>query len=201
LELWHLRPVVTPNHPWQRARPTAAAPLNVCRQAAATEEKLDLAKNDLKSPIDSALRQFEAAEANLEELDRLFYGKGHGPHGRPLRYRLRRPPTDRARRGRPEKHLCPSDVHIDTQTFIDDRWENTVNTASRMVSYAVAGGIQVTGAPYERLRDNYLFEHRGTNKCQGDGGRWSPFSAQAENRRTPPLIERIQNRLFHPPVA
>jgi hypothetical protein len=192
LELWHLRPVVTPNHPWHRTRPTTTAPLNVCREASAIEETLELAKNDLKSPIDSALRQFEA-EANLEELDRPFYDKGHGPHGRPLQYRLLGPPTDRARRGHPEKDLCPSDVRIGTQKFIDDRWGNTLNTASRMVSCAVAGGIQVIGATYARLRDKYLFEHRGANKCQGEGGRWSPFSAQAENRRTPPFTERIQN--------
>jgi adenylate cyclase len=69
----------------------------------------------------------------------------------------------------PEKDLSPSDVRIGTQEFIDDQWGNTLSTASRMVSYAVAGGIQVTEAPYERLRDKYLFEHRGANQYQGKG--------------------------------
>src|SRR5690606_21715953 len=51
---------------------------------------------------------------------------------------------------------------IGTHRFIYDVWGDTVNTASRMESRGLPGEINVTEAVYERLRDRYVFESRGT---------------------------------------
>jgi len=53
--------------------------------------------------------------------------------------------------------------------FIYDLWGDTVNTASRMESHAPTGAIQVTERVYERLRDRYEFEPRGTIEVKGKG--------------------------------
>jgi len=53
--------------------------------------------------------------------------------------------------------------------FIYDLWGDTVNTASRMESHALPGTIQVTERTYERLRDRYEFEPRGTINVKGKG--------------------------------
>jgi adenylate cyclase len=58
---------------------------------------------------------------------------------------------------------------IGTKKFTYDLWGDTVNTASRMESQGVAGGIQVTVATYERLRDKYIFEERGVIQVKGKG--------------------------------
>ena len=56
-----------------------------------------------------------------------------------------------------------------TKKFIYDLWGDTVNTASRMESHGLAGGIQVTAATYEKLRDKYEFRERGMVLVKGKG--------------------------------
>ena len=58
---------------------------------------------------------------------------------------------------------------IGTRKFIYDLWGDTVNTASRMESQGASGTIQVTSVTYERLRDRYTFERRGTVLVKGKG--------------------------------
>ena len=58
---------------------------------------------------------------------------------------------------------------IGTKKFTYDLWGDTVNTASRMESQGVPGGIQVTVATYERLRHKYVFEERGVISVKGKG--------------------------------
>lgn len=58
---------------------------------------------------------------------------------------------------------------IGTKKFTYDLWGDTVNIASRMESLGVPGGIQVTVATYERLRDKYIFEERGVLQVKGKG--------------------------------
>lgn len=58
---------------------------------------------------------------------------------------------------------------IGLKKFIYDLWGDTVNTASRMESHGIPGAIQVSRATYERLKDKYLFEERGTIDVKGKG--------------------------------
>ena len=58
---------------------------------------------------------------------------------------------------------------IGTKKFSYDLWGDTVNIASRMESHGIAGGIQVTAATYAHLKDQYLFEERGTIEVKGKG--------------------------------
>lgn len=53
--------------------------------------------------------------------------------------------------------------------FIYDLWGDAVNTASRMESHGVPGGIQVTEHVYERLRGGYDIRQRGTIDVKGKG--------------------------------
>jgi adenylate cyclase len=58
---------------------------------------------------------------------------------------------------------------IGIKKFIYDLWGDTVNIASRMESHGVAGGIQVTAATYDCLKQDYRFEPRGTIAIKGRG--------------------------------
>jgi class 3 adenylate cyclase len=58
---------------------------------------------------------------------------------------------------------------IGVTKFIYDVWGDTVNTASRMESHGLPDRIHVTAAVYERLRDRYRFEGRGTIDVKGKG--------------------------------
>jgi PAS domain S-box-containing protein len=63
---------------------------------------------------------------------------------------------------------------IGTKKFSYDLWGDTVNTASRMESHGVPGGIQVTQPTYELLRDQYTFIERGRIlvKSKGEMATW-----------------------------
>jgi adenylate cyclase len=58
---------------------------------------------------------------------------------------------------------------IGMKKFIYDVWGDTVNTASRMESNGIEGGIQVTEETYEKLKHVYRLEERGTLKIKGKG--------------------------------
>lgn len=58
---------------------------------------------------------------------------------------------------------------IGTKKFIYDLWGDAVNVASRMESSGEPGNIQVTTATYERLKNKYVFQKRGTIKVKGKG--------------------------------
>jgi class 3 adenylate cyclase/HPt (histidine-containing phosphotransfer) domain-containing protein len=58
---------------------------------------------------------------------------------------------------------------IGTKKFIYDLWGDTVNIASRMEALGASGGIQVSQALFQRLRDRYRFEERGPVNVKGKG--------------------------------
>lgn len=58
---------------------------------------------------------------------------------------------------------------IGTKKFTYDLWGDTVNVAFRMESLGLPGYIQVTAAIYDRLKDEYVFEERGTITVKGKG--------------------------------
>jgi adenylate cyclase len=58
---------------------------------------------------------------------------------------------------------------IGRRKFIYDLWGDTVNTASRMESHGLPGTIQATRTVYDRLRDRYEFEERGSVSVKGKG--------------------------------
>lgn len=58
---------------------------------------------------------------------------------------------------------------IGAQKFSYDLWGDTVNTASRMESQGMEGGIQVTEVTYERLQHQYHLEERGVLAVKGKG--------------------------------
>lgn len=58
---------------------------------------------------------------------------------------------------------------IGLKKFAYDLWGDTVNTASRMESHGVPGGIQVSQSTYECLKELYIFEERGEIQVKGKG--------------------------------
>ncbi len=58
---------------------------------------------------------------------------------------------------------------IGIKKFSYDLWGDAVNIASRMESQGVGGSIQVTSAVYQRLRDQYFLNQRGTVVIKGRG--------------------------------
>jgi adenylate cyclase len=58
---------------------------------------------------------------------------------------------------------------IGIRRFTYDLWGDTVNVASRMESQGEPGRIQVTQAVYDRLKNGYHFEERGTISIKGKG--------------------------------
>ncbi len=56
---------------------------------------------------------------------------------------------------------------IGEQKFAYDLWGDAVNTASRMESHGVADHTQLTEATYQRLKENYVCEKRGTINVKG----------------------------------
>lgn len=58
---------------------------------------------------------------------------------------------------------------IGRKRFLYDVWGDAVNTAARMESFGVVGGIQVTEQTYYRLRGKYAFDRRGLVDIKGKG--------------------------------
>jgi adenylate cyclase len=58
---------------------------------------------------------------------------------------------------------------IGTKRFLYDLWGDAVNTASRMESHGTPGEIQITGATYELLKDEFVCRRRGTILVKGKG--------------------------------
>jgi guanylate cyclase len=58
---------------------------------------------------------------------------------------------------------------IGTNKFSYDLWGDTVNAASRMESGGVPGGIQVSSATYELIKDAFVCESLGTTSVKGKG--------------------------------
>jgi adenylate cyclase len=58
---------------------------------------------------------------------------------------------------------------IGTKRFLYDLWGDAVNTASRMESQSTPGGIQITRATYELLKDEFVCRRRGTIVVKGKG--------------------------------
>ena len=58
---------------------------------------------------------------------------------------------------------------IGRKRFIYDLWSDAVNTASRMESHGTPGEIQITGATYELLKDEFVCRPRGTIVVKGKG--------------------------------
>ena len=59
---------------------------------------------------------------------------------------------------------------IGKSKYIYDLWGDTVNLASRMESGGLPDIIQVTRSVYEKLKDEFVFEPRGTIEVKGKGG-------------------------------
>ncbi|WP_064609776.1 adenylate/guanylate cyclase domain-containing protein [Photobacterium sp. J15] len=58
---------------------------------------------------------------------------------------------------------------IGRKKFIYDIWGDAVNTASRMESQGLKGGIQITQATYRHLKEGYNFTDRGMVAIKGKG--------------------------------
>jgi adenylate cyclase len=58
---------------------------------------------------------------------------------------------------------------IGRKRFLYDLWGDAVNIASRMQSQGTPGCIQITGATYELLKDEFVCEPRGTVAVKGKG--------------------------------
>jgi class 3 adenylate cyclase len=58
---------------------------------------------------------------------------------------------------------------IGRKKFIYDLWGDTVNVASRMEHHGSSGRVQITTSSYERIKDDFLCEPRGTVWVKGKG--------------------------------
>jgi class 3 adenylate cyclase len=58
---------------------------------------------------------------------------------------------------------------IGIRKFIYDVWGDTVNTASRLESHGVPGRVQVSETVFDRLKERFAFEPRGTIELKGRG--------------------------------
>jgi adenylate cyclase len=58
---------------------------------------------------------------------------------------------------------------IGRKRFLYDLWGDAVNTASRMESHGTPGWIQITGATYELLADEFECDPRGPIPVKGKG--------------------------------
>lgn len=70
---------------------------------------------------------------------------------------------------------------IGKRKFVYDVWGDAVNIASRMESHGMGGTIQITGATYELICDEFVCESRGTVEIKGKGEMevWLVISARS----------------------
>ena len=75
---------------------------------------------------------------------------------------------------------------IGRKRFIYDLWSDAVNTASRMESHGTPGEIQITGATYELLKDEFVCRPRGTIVVKGKGEMetWYLEGTRSDDRRS-----------------
>jgi adenylate cyclase len=75
---------------------------------------------------------------------------------------------------------------IGTKRFLYDLWGDAVNTASRMESQGTTGEIQITGATYELLKDEFVCRRRGTILVKGKGRMetWYLVGPRSDDGRT-----------------
>jgi len=81
---------------------------------------------------------------------------------------------------------------IGIRKFIYDLWGDAVNVASRMESHGLAGGIQVTTATYELLKDKYDFWHRGKIFIKGRGEMDTYMLLDRKNRPSPIIAPSLE---------
>ena len=81
---------------------------------------------------------------------------------------------------------------IGIRKFIYDLWGDAVNVASRMESHGLAGGIQVTTATYELLKDKYDFWHRGKVFIKGRGEMDTYMLLDRKNRPSPIIAPSLE---------
>lgn len=58
---------------------------------------------------------------------------------------------------------------VGIKKFAYDIWGDTVNTASRMESSGEAGKVNISGATYELIKDNFRCDYRGEIEAKGKG--------------------------------
>ncbi|ALI99657.1 adenylate/guanylate cyclase domain-containing protein [Rufibacter tibetensis] len=58
---------------------------------------------------------------------------------------------------------------VGTKKFAYDIWGDTVNTAARMESSGVEGKINISGATYELVKDEFICSHRGKVEAKNKG--------------------------------
>jgi guanylate cyclase len=58
---------------------------------------------------------------------------------------------------------------IGKRKFVYDVWGDAVNVASRMESHGLGGEVQITGATYELIKDEFICEPRGAVHVKGKG--------------------------------
>jgi class 3 adenylate cyclase len=89
---------------------------------------------------------------------------------------------------------------IGIKKFAYDLWGDTVNVASRMESFGVAGAIQVPGTLYPKLKDGYVLRRRGRIEVKGKGRMMvyllagkreeaAPWAVRARATHSPSLAE------------
>ncbi len=74
---------------------------------------------------------------------------------------------------------------IGLRKFAFDVWGDTVNTASRMESHGVPGRVQISGATYRRVREEFECEPRGEIEVKGKGPIEAWLVVAAGRRRSP----------------
>ncbi|MEW5849386.1 MAG: adenylate/guanylate cyclase domain-containing protein [Myxococcota bacterium] len=89
---------------------------------------------------------------------------------------------------------------IGKRKFSYDLWGDTVNTASRMESHGIEGGIQVSDVVQARLQGHFVLEERGTVEIKGKGPmrtwllkgrRQGPATTTESGERAPPSAQPV----------
>ena len=58
---------------------------------------------------------------------------------------------------------------VGTDKFVYDIWGDTVNTAARMESSGIVGKVNISGATYALIKDQFICEHRGKVAAKNKG--------------------------------